>query len=212
MFSDYIEIRTKGLPEDMHFILSKLFTRIHGVLRSDSLNIGLAFPELGSYSPGSIMRCFGTPKDLEQLRCNDGITHLEKHGMISISPITAVPPDATTIAYRRERNAEKCSAGFKKRQRRRQIRRSALTSGKPGISPATADGANDSSEMKRPAYLLLERSGQRLPIHISTAIIQASSDVCRFSSYGLASKVEGKYSAVPSFWPCCFFKVCNYYE
>ncbi len=199
MFSNYFEMRSRGLPEDTHFILSKLFTRVHGVLKSDSLNIGLAFPELSAHSPGSIMRCFGTSKDLEQLRCNSGITRLEERGMISMSPLAAVPPDATAIAYRRTRSAEKYSAGFRQRQMLRRIRRATLTKGKPGANPTTVDGLDDSSEVKRPAYLLLERNGQRLPIHISTARLQANPDICQFNSYGLASKVEDKYSAVPMF-------------
>lgn len=199
MFSDYIEIRSRGLPEDVHFILSKLFTRVHGVLKSDSLNIGLAFPELKTHSPGSVMRCFGAPKDLERLRCNSGITHLEERGMISIGLIAAVPPDATAIAYRRERSIEKCSAGFRQRQMRRRIRRAALTKGESEVNPATVNRLDDNSEVKRPVYLLLERNGQRLPIHIGTARLQVNPDVCQFNSYGLASKVEDKYSAVPMF-------------
>jgi CRISPR-associated endonuclease Csy4 len=199
MFSDYFEIHSRGLPEDTHFILSKLFTRVHGVLKSDSLNIGLAFPELKAHSPGSIMRCFGIPRDLERLRCNSGITHLEERGMISIGPITVVPSEATAIAYRRERRAEKYSAGFRKRQMRRRIQRATSSKRQPETNPATVDELYDNSEVKRPAYLLLERNGQRLPIHISTAKLQINRSICQFNSYGLASKVEGRYSAVPMF-------------
>ncbi|ADE14361.1 CRISPR-associated protein, Csy4 family [Nitrosococcus halophilus Nc 4] len=199
MFSDYFEIQSIGLPEDTHFILSKLFTRIHGVLKSESLNIGLGFPELSPRSPGSIVRCFGTLQELDQLRCNSGITHLEGRGMISIRPIMAVPSNATAIAYRRDRNAEKHLAGFRQRQMRRRIRRADCTQKQLGMDFKSEDRLQDNEETKRPPYLLLERDGRRLPIHISTVNLQIDTDICQFSSYGLARKVESKYSAVPMF-------------
>ncbi|MGR6034571.1 MAG: type I-F CRISPR-associated endoribonuclease Cas6/Csy4 [Candidatus Nitrosoglobus sp.] len=199
MFSDYLEIHVRGLPEDTHFILSKLFTRVHGVLKSEALNIGLGFPELKPHSPGSIMRCFGIPRDLERLRCNRGITHLEEQRMILMGPITTVPSEATAIAYRRERKVEKYSAGFRKRQMRRQIRRATFAKTQSESNLVTVDGLEDDGEIERPAYLLLERNGQRLPIHISTAKLQVNPNVCQFNSYGLAKKIEDRYSAVPMF-------------
>lgn len=199
MFSDYFEIQSMGQPEDTHFILSKLFTRIHGVLKSESLNIGLGFPDLSQHSPGSIVRCFGMPRELELLQRNSGITHLEGRGMIAIKPIAAVPSDASAIAYRRDRSAEKDLAGFKQRQMRRRIRRAERAQNHPETDLGVKDELWDNEETKRPPYLLLERDGRRLPIHISTATLQISTDICQFSSYGLARKIQGRYSAVPYF-------------
>ncbi|ADJ29630.1 type I-F CRISPR-associated endoribonuclease Cas6/Csy4 [Nitrosococcus watsonii] len=201
MFSDYFEIQSIGLPEDTHFILSKLFTRIHGVLKSESLNIGLGFPELSRHSPGSIVRCFGVSRELEQLQRNNGITHLEGRGMIAIKPIATVPPDAIAIAYRRDRSAEKDLAGFRQRQMRRRVRRAEHAQNQPETSLRieAKSRLQDNEKAERPPYLLLEREGRRLPIHINTASLQINTNICQFSSYGLARKVEDKYSAVPMF-------------
>ncbi|CAB1275397.1 type I-F CRISPR-associated endoribonuclease Cas6/Csy4 [Candidatus Nitrosacidococcus tergens] len=194
MFSEYVEIHTQGESEDTHFILSKLFTRIHGILKSHSLNIALGFPDLKEYSPGKLIRCFGVVKDLAQLEKNDGLLHLEKRNMISINSIASVPKDHDKIAYRRLREPEKAINGFKKRLSLRNQKRESI--------PHLKNNTNETEEkekIKRPPYLILERNGQKLPIHIGTERLKLDSDLCQFNTYGFAKKIKECYAAIPFF-------------
>ncbi|CAH9017976.1 type I-F CRISPR-associated endoribonuclease Cas6/Csy4 [Candidatus Nitrosacidococcus sp. I8] len=199
MFSEYIEIHAQGIAEDTHFILGKLFTRIHGILKSHSLNIALGFPDLKEYSPGKLIRCFGVTKDLAQLEQNDGLLQLEKRNMILINPIASVPKNHDKIAYRRLRDPEKTTHSFKKRLSLRNGKRGIL----PHLSPIDLkNNINDVEEkekIKRPPYLILERNGQKLPIHIGTERLKLDLDLCQFNTYGFAKKMKECYAAVPSF-------------
>ncbi|MDH5730997.1 MAG: type I-F CRISPR-associated endoribonuclease Cas6/Csy4, partial [Gammaproteobacteria bacterium] len=103
MISHYVEIKATVFDEDVHFVVNKVYNRLHGCIASLNLNIGLSFPKMTEVSPGDLIRCFGVESDLNSLKDNAGIEHLRSKGMVILSEIKIVPDTATPVAYVRDR-------------------------------------------------------------------------------------------------------------
>lgn len=208
MVSHYLEIKIKALSSDVRFAFNKTFTRLHGIIKSRGLNIGLSFPMMDATSLGDALRAFGSPDELRQLSDNEGLKTLECNGLIAISPIEEIPRSRRPVTYLRARECEQATrASIDRRERRLRQRKQAR-----GEQWTTEDSRRfrdhlrhtDAEGERAPflPYALVERQGTKLQIFVRKRPLLEESECLErpeFSSYGLGNERNGKYSAVFEF-------------
>jgi CRISPR-associated endoribonuclease Cas6/Csy4 subtype I-F len=204
MFKHYLEIVAQPYDNDLHFIINKVFNRLHGIISQYELNLGLSFPKMSPRSPGEIIRVFGVPDQLQQILDNHGIMALAQRRMVFFSEIREVPLKARPIVYLRFRKPEKVSK-FKVERTLRRLRMRNLSRGESWVK-GDDEKIKNSMLMKADGigtypFLLVERGNSKFPIYIRREKPDKfkQKKVEKFSRYGLGNGVYHEVSAVFEF-------------
>ena len=197
----YLEVRCSDKAPQTHYLLSKLFNRIHGIYRVMGRSLGVSFPELTLPSekfprvatPGSVLRVFGSSEDLTSLINNSGLIAMIDSGEIHALPICRVPDTATRVAYVRVHPKQFSQAEFLRRQRRRARR------GNPPL-----EQLNSQRKDCRLPYLLVIKDSDlgrlQIPIYIEKVIVDnTESNGGGFNYYGLGNSKDGRITTVFDF-------------
>lgn len=204
MIEHYVEFSARPFADDLHFIINKLFNRLHGIISKEKLNLGLAFPRMTSRSPGNSIRIFGKLEELKATRENPGIQNLSNRGFIDMSGIERVPTNAEPVVYVRIRSPEKLTATGVDRKIKR-LKRRAMERGEDWVSnihdrvfQKLKKKENRISEIP---YVLIERGGNSIPIffkRIPIMGIKPNSNP-KFNDYGFGNDSNGSVNAVYDF-------------
>ncbi len=204
MLKHYLEIVAQPYDDDLHFIINKVFNRLHGIISQYELNLGLSFPKMSPRSPGEMIRVFGAPDQLQQVLDNHGMQVLAQRRMVIISGIREVPLKARSIAYLRCRRPEKVSK-FKIKRTVKRLRMRSLSRGE-----SLAEGVDEkikSSLLKKAdnigsyPFLMVERRDLKFPIYIRRETPEnfKQKEIGKFSRYGLGNGVDNEVSTVFDF-------------
>lgn len=204
MIEDYIEFKAHPFADDLHFIINKLFNRIHGVISKEKLNLGLSFPTMTSGSPGDTLRVFGKIDDLKAVTANEGIQHLVDRRFVGMSHIMKIPDDSAEVAYIRVRKSEKITASAVKRKIRR-LQKRAMARGEPWDQTVEKQISQKMRENQGRGethpYLLIQREGELIPIFIQKIFLttREKNENPIFNRYGLGNGSPKRVNAVYDF-------------
>ena len=204
MIENYLEFKAHPFGDDVHFIINKLFNRLHGIISREKLNLGVSFPKMSLGSPGDTLRVFGTVDDLKVVSGNDGIKHLIGRRFIGMSQIKNIPNNSKEVAYIRVRNPEKITASAVKRKMKRLQKRAAARGElwdqtiEKKILQKMREKQGQRSEHP---YLLIERERTLIPIFIQKIYLTAreKNEYPTFNRYGLGNGSRKKVNAVYDF-------------
>ena len=204
MMEHYVEFSAQPFDDDLHFMINKLFNRLHGVISKENLNLGLAFPGMSFRSPGKTVRVFGSPGDLEATLKNSGIQHLIDRGFFDTSGINRVPQNAEPVVYLRIRQPEKITATGINRKIKR-LKRRAMTRGDKWDRTIHERVLEKLKKKQNPIpetpYLLIERKGRIFPIFFKKFMLMDEEPNSNpiFNCYGFGNDGNNSLNAVYDF-------------
>jgi len=204
MMEHFVEFTAHPFGDDLHFMVNKLFSRLHGVISKENLNLGLAFPGMSSRSPGKTVRIFGSPRDLEATLKNAGIQHLIDRGFFEISEVKPVPQNAQPVVYLRIRQPEKITATSINRKIKR-LKRRAMTRGEKWDQTIheriLKKMKNKQNHISETPYLLIERNGKVFPIFFKKIPLmdEKPNSNPKFNRYGFGNHSNSSLNAVYDF-------------
>lgn len=204
MIEHYIEFSACPFDGDLHFIMNKLFNRLHGIISKEKLNLGLAFPHMSSRSPGKTVRVFGKLDELEIVKKNAGIENLISRGFVEISAIKQIPENAEPVGYNRIRNPEKVTAtGISRKMKRLRLRTIARGEEWTGETHKRVlqKLQKKQNRVSETPYFLVERNGKHIPIFIKKAMLTGKklNPNPKFNRYGLGNDTHRSLNAVYDF-------------
>ena len=192
MVPKYIEIKTHKLveTEDIHFVINKVFNRLHGILKSSGIRVGLDFPFSSEYSPGNIIRMFAKALTLELVAENKGIQELLVRSMISVSPAQDIPSNSFKLYCKRIRRKGKKEV-MKRALRKMEHLKKKDATGRQIESQHKLAKAMMNKESH--PYLLFHKNNQKFPIHFAFNKVYSTEDFNEqgFNSYGFSTTNQG---------------------
>lgn len=171
--------------EDIHFVLNKTVTRIHGFLRKSGEKLGIDFPDSSQYGLGNLLRVFGKPAPLESLILDSGTEHLQKRKMIKVGNIGEPPSDFMKIRLQHARRFGERELLKKARARRDFLAKKDPDMELPSVQHLKAKYKN----RENLPHMTIEKNTGKYVIKIKTEFVDhnVSLDMGMFNSYGLGS-------------------------
>ena len=101
MKTNYIEFTTDDKHASIGHCVSRLMTMLHGFMRSNEMNLGVAFPGMKDDFIGEKVRVFGSTEQLNLVLSNEQIQDACKRSICSMSVFipTPVPTDSKAVRY-----------------------------------------------------------------------------------------------------------------
>lgn len=173
-------------PEDANFILNKAVNRLHGIMRSQGLNMGIDFPESTPKGLGDRLRVFGVKEDLSRVIENPGICELSSRGMVRMSDILEIPENSQAVRLKRVRRKGHNELLKKARERRQFF----IDKGNsPDSLPSVRSLAAKYRDESLCPYMLIEREARKFCLFFRRELISGNGapSLEGFNSYGLSS-------------------------
>jgi len=127
----YADILITVIPDDINFMLNKIYQTLHGIISNSEQKIGIGFPDWYDYevnvqrkiikhgSIGNTIRLFGSINKLTSIINEPSLIHFTDTGCVRIYPIQQTPDTDSYVKFTRNRKKEKAGKHFVKRKKRR---------------------------------------------------------------------------------------------
>ncbi len=127
----YADILITVIPDDIHFMLNKIYQTLHGIISDSEQKIGIGFPDWYDHemndqgkiikhgSIGNTIRLFGSINKLSLIINEPSLIHFTSTGCVRIYPIQQTPDTDSYVKFTRDRKKEKAGNHFVKRKKRR---------------------------------------------------------------------------------------------
>jgi len=188
----YSDILITVIPDDINFMLTKIYQTIHGIISNSEEKVGVGFPDWHDHELddrgnikrggiGSTIRLFGSLEQLSSFLEEPALKHYISIRCARAYPIQQTPETASYVRFARDRKSEKKKGLYLDRRKRRRERR------------GTTYKKNPESLLDKNIHFInmtSQENGNRFCLFVKREICDNQGN-SSFTNYGLCKKDTG---------------------